>query len=259
MHEDVAIETRDWGKIICGFLEKTTDCGVIGFAGGLSACRNCTSWGGGGDGVVNVYDEFNGKNDAYSKLNYKKHLFANPKNEAYSPAVCIDGLFQCVKKSIWAEIKYDEKNFAGFHFYDIDFSFAVSQKYTNYVLLTMDVFHDSPGHMNKHYIKNIFIFQNKWKNALPYYITQQAENLEATSVGKREVIKPHFVLRLKMARNELKEVIFIYKLCKEHAFSIAQFIKQTAALNGIFFIPLFYTYYVVRKIAQLLIRILEKI
>ena len=58
MHEDVAIETRDWGKIICGFLEKTTDCGVIGFAGGLSACRNCTSWGGGGDGVVNVYDFF---------------------------------------------------------------------------------------------------------------------------------------------------------------------------------------------------------
>jgi glycosyltransferase involved in cell wall biosynthesis len=265
MHEDVAIETRDWGKIICGFLEKTPDCGVIGFAGGLAANRNFSGWGGYGDGVGNVFHVSAGKFDAADTVDtalnpvFTIHYYSNPEYKVYSQALCVDGLFQCVKKSIWAEIQYDERTFSGFHFYDTDFSFAVSQKYTNYVFLNINVLHDSLGFMNKSYIENMFVFQKKWKNKLPYYMIKQAGKPEILYMKKKGAVKPRILLRLKMTRSELRELISIYTLCKKEAVARSAFIKQAAAINGFFFVLLFYVYYGLRKITSLLIRFLEKI
>lgn len=166
IHEDVHINTDNWGKKIIETIEKIPDCGVVGFAGGTHAGKNISSWSA-GQRRANVCDGFNGKNHSYLRLNYKTHHYANPYAEEFSKVLFIDGLFQLVKKTIWEEIKYDEDTFSGFHFYDLDFSFAVSEKYNNYVLLCFDVFHDSPGNINSEYVKNIFAFQSKWKNKLP--------------------------------------------------------------------------------------------
>jgi hypothetical protein len=242
MHEDVLIETKTWGKIIVDFMEKKHDCGVIGFAGGLQANRNFWGWGA-GENRINVNDGLTGRNDTYWKLNYKKHLYANPENELYSQVLCIDGLCHFVKKSVWGEIKYDEKNFSGFHFYDNDFSFAVAQKYKNYVLLNIDIFHDSSGSMDKEYIENIFVFQNKWDKKLPLYL----EN----SVTKKS--------RLKMMHSELREMVEIYKLCKKKNVKIKKYIEQMCKINGTYIIPIFYIYYLIKKICVKIISILEKI
>ena len=245
MHEDVLIETKSWGKIIVDFMEKTPDCGVVGFAGCLEALRNFNWWGSGESrvNVVNVNDGLTGKNDTYWKLNYKRHLYNNPNNEKYSQVLCVDGLCHFVRKLVWDEIKYDEKNFNGFHFYDNDFSFAIAQKYKNYVLLNIDVFHDSSGSYNKEYMENIFIFQNKWNKKLPLYLDN--------SVTKKS--------RLKMMRSELRGMIEIYKYCKERNIGIKKYIEQICKINGIYIMPIFFLYYWIKKICGKIISILGKI
>jgi hypothetical protein len=169
IHEDIYIDTINWGKKIIEFIYETPGCGVIGFAGGTQARKNFRSWWGeaGDETRMNVFDGYNGKDYSNIRLNYIYYRYSNPNAEKHSHVLCIDGLFQFVKKTIWEEIKYDESLFSGFHFYDNDFSFAVSEKYNNYVLFDFNIFHDSPGRANSEYIKNMFIFQNKWKNKLP--------------------------------------------------------------------------------------------
>jgi hypothetical protein len=166
VHEDILFGTKNWGKTIIDFIAETPDCGVIGFAGGFQAQKNFSSWWA-GETRKNVWDGYNGKNGTYLKINYRNHRYSNPDGEPSSQVICIDGLFQFVRKSIWEEIKYDEITFLGFHFYDVDFSLGASEKYNNYVLLNIDVFHDSEGHTNAEYIKNMFIFQKKWNKKLP--------------------------------------------------------------------------------------------
>jgi hypothetical protein len=240
MHEDFFIETKNWGKDIIDFIEKTPDCGVIGFAGGLRAGKNFSSWWA-GENIMNINDGLIEKGDVHCKCNYKNHHYINPKNEVFSEVLCIDGAFQFVKKSIWAEIKYDEENFNGFHLYDVDFSFAAAQIYKNYVFLNMNIFHDSPGSINIEYIENMFIFQNKWNKKLPCYL-----NFSLIKISK-----------LKKIRDEFKELISIYNLCKNHKYSIKYFNIQIIKINSIYFIPIFYFYYIIKKITKKIINILE--
>jgi hypothetical protein len=242
MHEDLFIETDNWGGIIIDFAEDTPNCGVIGFAGGLQAAKNMSSWWF-DEKRMNVNDGYTGKNKNYRKYNYKYHQYVNPKSEAFSQVICIDGVFHFVKKSVWEEIKYDESNFNGFHFYDIDFSFAVAQKYKNYVLFNMNVFHDSPGSTNSDYINNMIVFQNKWNKYLPFYLDN---NL--AKISKSKII-----------RSELREMIVIYKLYKENYIKIKGYIEQICKINGKYIVPIFYIYYFIRKIADKIVILLQKI
>jgi hypothetical protein len=211
MHEDVYIDTKDWGKRIIGTIEKTPDCGVVGFAGGTQAAKNISSWWAGGK-RRNVYDGFNGKNYSYRRLNYATHYYSNPYAEEISNVLCIDGLFQFVKKTIWEEIRYDEHLFTGFHFYDVDFSFAVAEKYNNYVLLDFDVFHDSGGRTNADYVTYMFVFQNKWRNQLP-------KNLNNTIVKGGNI------------KFELKEAFLTFTLCTSNHVSLRKYFAQVYKIN----------------------------
>jgi hypothetical protein len=242
IHEDVHIVTEGWGEKIIKTIGKLSNCGVVGFAGGIQARKNISSWWGADEIRANVYDGFNGKNYLYSRLNYTNHRYSNPDAEEISQVLCIDGFFQFVKKTIWKEIKYDENLFSGFHFYDVDFSFAVAERYNNYVLFDFDIFHDSVGHINSQYIKNMFIFQNKWKNKLP------------KNVGK--INGSGYV---KYIRSELREAFKVFILCiKEHV-GIKTFFGQMLKTNKIGFFCLLMIYIPIKLIIETLQKIFNKI
>jgi len=242
MHEDAYVDTKNWGKIIVDFIEKTPDCGVIGISGGLEAKKNfCFLWS--GERIMNIYDGYLGENSEYIKFNFKYHNYINPKNKIYAQVLCVDGVFMSVKKNVWSEIQFDEKLYTGFHFYDNDFSFAVAQNYKNYVLLNIDIFHDSPGSINNEYIENMFVFQNKWHNKLPLYL-------------ENNVIKKS---RLKIMHSELKGMVEMYKICREKKIKLKKYNDQITKINGKFILPVFYVYYYIKSISKIIIFILQKI
>ena len=163
VHEDIEIKTNGWGKTLIEFVNKTENCGIIGLAGGHYAPRNFISWCPDVKAIsMKIYDPLLSGNQ---ELIFK---YYNPTNEVFSKAICLDGVFLFAKKELWQENNFDERIFKGFHFYDADFSFAIAQKYQNYVYLGMDVYHFSEGNMDSTYCENMYLFQKKWKNKLPY-------------------------------------------------------------------------------------------
>jgi hypothetical protein len=94
-HEDVIIDVKDWGKEFIEFTERTPDCGVIGFAGGLQARRNFSCWWS-GEKRMNVYDGFTGVKGNDLKSQYSRRHYSNPFEEKYSQALCIDTGYSCL-------------------------------------------------------------------------------------------------------------------------------------------------------------------
>jgi hypothetical protein len=169
VHEDVLIDTEHWGKKIISFAALDLHCGVLGFSGRVNAPYNLTSsWGTvAKDRRANVWYDYNGGSYSERRLNFNvHHFFPDPQGLAISRVVCIDGLFHFVRKEVWQEIRYDEKTFNDFHFYDTDFSFAVAQRYNNYVLHDMEVYHESSGNITHSFIEGIILFWKKWNNVL---------------------------------------------------------------------------------------------
>ena len=239
MHEDVLFGTNNWGSILINFAETTPQCGIIGFDGSTQILKNMYSWGY-GESWGNVAHGRIEKSHDYLKLNYRYHHYKNPNNEEFSKVTGIDGFFQFVKKDIWDKIKYDEIHFTGFHFYDIDFSFAVSQKYNNYVCFMVNVFHDSSGNLNAEFVKNIWIFQKKWKETLSSHVKKNKS-------------------RLKALRAELRETAVIYNLCAKSNIKKTDYIKHLCTINSAMFMLLSIFYYYLNKITKKLIKLLEKI
>jgi len=241
IHEDVYIDTKSWGKKIIEIIEKIPNCGLIGFAGGIQARKNFCSWWT-SETRVNIHDGFNGKNHPCLKENYNWYYYSNPNSEDYSRVLCIDGLFQFIKKKIWEEIKYDEYIFSGFHFYDVDFSFAVAEKYNNYIIFGIDTFHDSHGYINSEYLNNMFLFQNKWKNKLP------------KDISNNDILKTKE--KLKNIISELKDAFTIFILCKNEHFDLKKYFLQIYKINGLLFLVILLFFIPINVIIKIIYRII---
>ena len=215
VHEDIEIQTTDWGKNLIEFVNKTPNCGVIGLAGGFYAPRNFTSWYVGSNAIAMKIHDL--KLSVNQELTYQ---YFNPNDELFSRVICIDGVFLFVRRDIWQANKFDEQTFQGFHFYDADFSLAIAQEYQNYVYFGMDVYHYSRGNVEKTYCDNMYIFQKKWKGRLPY-----------CQPGYRS----SFI-------NELRKATEVLWLYIDSGFSMIESYKRIYRINGIVFFICFWGY-----------------
>jgi len=208
VHEDIVIKTQGWGRELIKFYEHNNNCGIFGIAGGKNANRNFISWDT-SSCLIKVYDGVNngGKLDLETNLFYH---YLNPDNETFSKAVCLDGVFLFVKKDIWENNKFDEKTFKDFHFYDVDFSFSISQKHQNYVYFGMDIYHFSAGNVDKIFCENMYSFQKKWKSRLPYCL-------------------PKYNVSFMQELRSIKKIFYLYR---RNEFSIIEIFKRIYKING---------------------------
>lgn len=158
VHEDVRFLTSGWGNILASKLSEK-DCGLIGFAGSIIKLKRLTGWNTCGKDM---------------RANYVQHMrggahrkCVNPEREAFSPVVTLDGLCLAVRREVWRSFPFDEKNFPGFHCYDLDFSLSVASAYTNYVCHTVLVEHFSEGSFSKNWVESMIRLHRKWDGQLP--------------------------------------------------------------------------------------------
>lgn len=158
VHDDILFHTEDWGKKIAQHLEDKQT-GLVGVAGGCYKSLYGLDW---KDGKESFYRAL----IIDGILNGERFYF-NPLNEIKSRVVCLDGLFLCCRKEVWETNKLDEKVFAGFHFYDADWSMQVYQKLKNYVVYDIEIEHFSHGRIDREFLVNSFLFEKKWQHVLP--------------------------------------------------------------------------------------------
>jgi hypothetical protein len=163
MHEDIIIDTQSWGQIVNNLFNNNPELGLLGIAGGAYKALAPSGWQPFGDINIHMYllqdYKFAGKERAL--------VNQNPGNQKLPAVACVDGVWFATTQKIWAEFKFDEKTFTGFHAYDIDFSLAVGQKYK--VAVTYDVLlqHLSDGNYDRAWIYESMKLYQKWNEHLP--------------------------------------------------------------------------------------------
>ena len=165
-HEDVAFQTKDWGKTVAGIFSQHKQLGVLGIAGSTYKPLTPTSW----NGDTTIDTEYS--NLIQSFKNSQAEIYHQLKKKGNKQLVNVataDGVWLCVPKVIAAEFCFDEKTFQRFHGYDIDFCLSVGKKYV--VAVTYDVLlhHFSEGTYNSEWLEETIKLYKKWCSRLPVY------------------------------------------------------------------------------------------
>jgi hypothetical protein len=163
MHEDILIETRDWGKIVLHAFESNSNLGLLGIAGSTYKALSPSGWHCNAVGMErsHIIQSFKFKKQA------SIHHTINPRNEEKSKVACLDGVWFCTRKTIAQENQFDEGLFKGFHGYDIDFSLQVSLRYELNVRYDITIQHFSEGNFNNSWLLEISKLHYKWNAYLP--------------------------------------------------------------------------------------------
>jgi GT2 family glycosyltransferase len=169
MHEDIMFKTINWGLEIVKILRKPT-IGVIGVAGAVVKTKAPSPW-----WIANGYkaDEYLRYNIIQNRKKGWVHEQSNPESNTLSEVAVLDGVWLCCRKDVWEHIKFDEKLFSGFHFYDLDFCLSVIERsYKNYAVHDILIEHNSTGNVNAEWLNAAEIFHEKWRHVLPISINK---------------------------------------------------------------------------------------
>ena len=140
LHDDVQIFTKDWGRILINTL-KLEDSGVVGLAGGNKKFKLPTGHDLGIEKYKFVFVSHSEKEEI------RKKSITEPVK-----VKTLDGVFLALRKERWQQFKFNEE-IDGFHFYDLDISLRVSEKYQNYIIPNIFLHHFSMGNFNNDWIK----------------------------------------------------------------------------------------------------------
>lgn len=179
LHEDVAFRTPNWGAVIAGQLRRP-DCGVIGFAGSTVKSRTFSGW-----AVAPGIRENYAQPDRKRGAGAVRRFLTNPEGADFAPVVCLDGLCLFVRREVWAEIRFDEQTFHGFHAYDLDFSTAVARRYRNYVCMTVGIEHFSAGIYSRKWVREMMTYHEKWRDELPLFAEKPFSARETERMERR--------------------------------------------------------------------------
>lgn len=158
MHDDIELMTPNWGEIVVTkFIDSTL--GAIGVAGAPYYPILAGPWWSGG--VLSKYI-VEGKGKTTEILAYQ-----TPLNNQL-PAVVLDGVWMCIRKSLFEQIRFDSERLQGYHLYDVDICLQVcSLGFAIQSVYDVLIYHGSHGVMNQNWMDNCLEVQKKWSKQLP--------------------------------------------------------------------------------------------
>ena len=187
------------------------DVGAIGIAGSPNLTKTPSSWWAGGLINQHLCHWENSELKIYAKYFKGEKAFIKQ-------VVALDGVWFCIKKTLFNQIRFDEEHYKGFHFYDIDISVQIHS--LGYKLLTVyDVLleHNSIGDINILWIENAEKFNKKWQHCLPLRCVDISYNeycrAELKSIKEfSEIEIGNNVSKKKSYLSAVKKIIGNYKL-----------------------------------------------
>jgi hypothetical protein len=161
MHEDIIFEKKNWGLELLRIFENP-EIGLIGVAGSTYKSRTLSGW----------YSGEPSFNYCHIKhlTNGEIHLLKYPAQwkQSENEVIIIDGVFMVARKSIWEKVPFNSALLKGFHLYDIDFSFRVSDVAKVVVTESIPMIHDTKGgDFGKKWLKEALLFHRANNHLLP--------------------------------------------------------------------------------------------
>jgi len=184
IHDDIVFISSNWGEIITNKIKNNRKIGLLGVAGGHYLPKEPCSWSDSGLTSANLIQ------GGYENGSYREFLDIRcAYRQTDTNVAAVDGVFMCMPKSLFKIIKWDDRVFREFHFYDLDMSMQVWQAgYEVQVLFDVLILHKSPGVANESYYRSRAIWFEKWKNILPLVkgVELSETEMEARSMLVRE-------------------------------------------------------------------------
>ena len=165
MHEDIRFCRKNWGQVIEHALSRE-EVGALGVAGGHAVLGEL-DWRFYGFGHVYLrqgttsiephpvyYISYEGDEDSL--------------NGELQQVAAIDGVWMCMRKELFKNIRFDDQHFHDFHLYDSDISMQINMLGKG-IFITDEVFleHQSEGTFSEGYRDSLNIFFQKWGATLP--------------------------------------------------------------------------------------------
>jgi hypothetical protein len=170
LHEDVSFESPGWALRILSFFESDDRLGLVGVAGANIKSRSFSGWYTGDA----THDRFSLVHVARGQREVLEQLPEN-KQDLF-PVVCLDGVFLFCRRIVWESVRFDEKHLHGFHFYDLDFSLRVSEKFGLGVVSFLGLAHhtETGGDYGSRWVKEAIKFHTRWQKKLPVALPGQS-------------------------------------------------------------------------------------
>jgi hypothetical protein len=151
-----------------GYFDRDPALGAIGVAGAKYKSRTLSGWSTGIAGLDCCNILHIGKNGQ------EQRIYSNPASvSGFDYTVTLDGVFICVRKEVWRQVKFDEEHLKGFHLYDIDFSFRISLTYKVAVTFEIDITHlTEGGDFGNAWLNYTILWHDLFNDRLPRCIGQ---------------------------------------------------------------------------------------
>lgn len=172
-HDDITIETKQWGKKLLRTLEKNPEYGIIGVAGTKELPSSGKWWENNRKMYGRVSHTWEGKTWLSS--------YSDDLGKDIEETVIVDGVFFAIDKS---KIKKEfNEEVSGFHFYDVTFCF---ENYLEGVKIGVStvirINHKSIGMTNDEWEANRADFAERFKEQLPVSIKKKLRKGEQLKI-----------------------------------------------------------------------------
>jgi glycosyltransferase involved in cell wall biosynthesis len=160
-HDDITLETNQWGHKLLKVFEKNPQYGILGVAGSKFMAPSGQWW----ENPKKMYGRVKHTHEGRSWLS----AYSDDIGQGVEEVINVDGVFFAVDKSKLTS-NFDE-TVEGFHFYDVNFCFDNYLKGTKVGVVTLiRVNHKSIGMTNEAWEANRLAFAEKFKDVLPVNI-----------------------------------------------------------------------------------------
>lgn len=178
MHDDVIFHSKDWGTVV----EKSLALKAVGALGVAGGC------------VVQAHTDW--RFYRFHRLNYliqgvntveensQYYTLDPPLQTPYKRPLAmvavLDGVWICIRRELFEQIRFDDVNYHDFHLYDSDICMQINTLgLCSFVTYDILLEHKSEGAFSAGFKENLEVFSNKWKEMLPL--------VKGISVSKNEL------------------------------------------------------------------------
>jgi glycosyltransferase involved in cell wall biosynthesis len=217
MHDDILYHTPGWGKkVIDHFQKKET--GIIGVLGSHYLPKTVSYW-----TYTNVYSGIYIQDKKIGGIIQRKLIQHDDylKSDCSINAVVVDGLWFCIPKELFGQIRFDDKLFNGFHGYDMDISMQVRENnYEVKIISDILIEHCNVDGINAYdqLLNSMIVFNKKWNKKLPQIAGVSMTEKECQI--RESYLKSYFELIVEYNKSTQET----FRLCHSKAYRIGKFI-----------------------------------
>lgn len=165
IHDDIYFHVEKWGERVISHFKGNSKVGILGVAGSHYMPKTPSGWYQPHVTSGGCIQGFFKDDNYYTEKRIDLHRFAG---KTSIEAIAVDGMWFCIPKHLFSQISFDEKNFNGFHCYDLDICFQIrSIGYQVRILSDIVIEHSSYGNFSSEWVVNTNLLFEKWKDKLP--------------------------------------------------------------------------------------------